>query len=68
MDILAGVTVLMLVVGWVYMAGKFPVRLPQQTVASRRTGFGGPASWRKSKGLGATFDNNRHTGDQRRSD
>jgi methane/ammonia monooxygenase subunit B len=32
MDLLAGVTVLMLIVGWVYMAVKYPVRLPQQTV------------------------------------
>jgi methane/ammonia monooxygenase subunit B len=32
MDLLAGVTVLMLIVGWVYMAAKYPVRLPQQTV------------------------------------
>src|SRR5580698_907612 len=32
MDLLAGVTILMLVVGWVYMAVKYPVRLPQQTV------------------------------------
>jgi methane/ammonia monooxygenase subunit B len=32
MDLLAGITIAMLVVGWVYMAVKFPVRLPQQTV------------------------------------
>ena len=32
MDLLAGVTIVMLVIGWVYMAVKFPVRLPQQTV------------------------------------
>jgi methane/ammonia monooxygenase subunit B len=32
MDLLAGVTILMLIVGWVYMAAKYPVRLPQQTV------------------------------------
>ena len=31
MNVLAGITVLMLVVGWVYMALKYPVRLPQQT-------------------------------------
>jgi methane/ammonia monooxygenase subunit B len=31
MDILAGLTILMLVVGWVAMAAKYPVRLPQQT-------------------------------------
>jgi methane/ammonia monooxygenase subunit B len=32
MDLLAGATVTMLVFGWIYMAVKFPVRLPQQTV------------------------------------
>jgi methane/ammonia monooxygenase subunit B len=31
MDVLAGVTILMLVGGWIYMAVKYPVRLPQQT-------------------------------------
>jgi methane/ammonia monooxygenase subunit B len=32
MDALAGATVAMLIVGWIYMAVRFPVRLPQQTV------------------------------------
>jgi methane/ammonia monooxygenase subunit B len=32
MDLLAGATIVMLVVGWVYMAYRYPVRLPQQTV------------------------------------
>ena len=32
MDVLAGATVAMLIVGWIYMALKYPVRLPQQTV------------------------------------
>ncbi len=32
MDLLTAITVLMLIVGWVYMAVKYPVRLPQQTV------------------------------------
>jgi methane/ammonia monooxygenase subunit B len=32
MDLLAGVIIVMLVGGWAYMAAKFPVRLPQQTV------------------------------------
>jgi methane/ammonia monooxygenase subunit B len=31
MNLLAGITVAMLVVGWTYMAMKYPVRLPQQT-------------------------------------
>ena len=31
MNVLAGATIVMLVVGWVYMALKYPVRLPQQT-------------------------------------
>ena len=32
MNVLAGATIAMLVIGWIYMAMKFPVRLPQQTV------------------------------------
>jgi methane/ammonia monooxygenase subunit B len=32
MDLLAAATVAMLILGWIYMALKFPVRLPQQTV------------------------------------
>jgi methane/ammonia monooxygenase subunit B len=32
MDVLAGAIIAILVVGWIYMAVKFPVRLPQQTV------------------------------------
>ncbi|MGH7881104.1 MAG: methane monooxygenase/ammonia monooxygenase subunit B, partial [Candidatus Binataceae bacterium] len=31
MDLLAGLTIVLLVVGWVRMAVKYPVRLPQQT-------------------------------------
>ena len=31
MNVLAGITIAMLVVGWTYMAMKYPVRLPQQT-------------------------------------
>ena len=31
MNVLAGITVAMLIVGWVWMAAKYPVRLPQQT-------------------------------------
>jgi methane/ammonia monooxygenase subunit B len=31
MNVLAGATIVMLVGGWVYMASKYPVRLPQQT-------------------------------------
>jgi methane/ammonia monooxygenase subunit B len=32
MDVLAAATVAMLIVGWIYMALRYPVRLPQQTV------------------------------------
>ena len=39
MDVLAGITILMLIVGWVYMAAKYPVRLPQQTVRFAPTRF-----------------------------
>jgi methane/ammonia monooxygenase subunit B len=31
MNVLAGATVVMLVIGWVWMAANYPVRLPQQT-------------------------------------
>src|SRR5690348_3745031 len=31
MNVLAAITIVMLVVGWVWMAAKYPVRLPQQT-------------------------------------
>ena len=31
MNVLAGITIAMLVVGWTYMAINYPVRLPQQT-------------------------------------
>jgi methane/ammonia monooxygenase subunit B len=31
MNVLAGITIAMLVVGWVWMAANYPVRLPQQT-------------------------------------
>jgi methane/ammonia monooxygenase subunit B len=31
MNVLAGLTIVMLIVGWIWMAAKYPVRLPQQT-------------------------------------
>jgi len=31
MNVLAGITIAMLVIGWTYMAMRYPVRLPQQT-------------------------------------
>jgi methane/ammonia monooxygenase subunit B len=31
MNVLAGITIAMLIVGWIWMAAKYPVRLPQQT-------------------------------------
>jgi methane/ammonia monooxygenase subunit B len=31
MNVLAGLAIIMLIVGWAYMANKYPVRLPQQT-------------------------------------
>ena len=31
MNLLAGITIAMLIIGWVWMAAKYPVRLPQQT-------------------------------------
>ena len=56
MNILAGATIVMLVVGWVYMAARFPVRLPQQTDRfAPEPASAGPAL-AEIKGLGATFD------------
>jgi hypothetical protein len=55
MNLLAGLTILMLVAGWVYMAGKYPVRLPQQTDRfAPEFSPPNPAATITSKG--ATFD------------
>lgn len=56
MDILAGATIVMLVVGWVYMAVRFPVRLPQQTDRFAPDPLPAEPQLATIRGLGATFD------------
>jgi methane/ammonia monooxygenase subunit B len=56
MDLLAGVTILMLIVGWVYMAVKYPVRLPQQTVRFAPETISPGAGLISVHPEGATFD------------
>jgi methane/ammonia monooxygenase subunit B len=56
MDLLAGVTVLMLIVGWVYMAVKYPVRLPQQTVRFAPDSISPGAGLISVHPKGSTFD------------
>jgi methane/ammonia monooxygenase subunit B len=56
MNILAGATIVMLVVGWVYMAAKYPVRLPQQTDRFAPDPISSGPLLATIKGLGATFD------------
>ena len=61
MNLLAGVTVLMLIVGWVYMAAKYPVRLPQQTVRFAPEVISPGENLAQVRGTGATFDDNTDT-------
>jgi methane/ammonia monooxygenase subunit B len=56
MDLLAGVTILMLIVGWVYMAAKYPVRLPQQTVRFSPEPISPGAGLVAVRPKGSTFD------------
>jgi methane/ammonia monooxygenase subunit B len=61
MDLLAGLTVLLLVVGWVYMAVKYPVRLPQQTVRFAPEPISPGASLAQVRPQGATYDDHTDT-------
>ena len=57
MNVLAAITIAMLVVGWVYMAGKYPVRLPQQTDRFAPESAAGPDYHLADvKSKGATYD------------
>jgi methane/ammonia monooxygenase subunit B len=56
MNILAAVTVVMLIVGWVYMAVQYPVRLPQQTDRFAPDPISSGPMLATIKGVGATFD------------
>ena len=56
MDILAGLTIVMLVVGWVAMAHKYPVRLPQQTDRFAPVSLTPTDHLAQVRPLGAIFD------------
>ena len=61
MDILAGLTIVMLVVGWVRMAGKYPVRLPQQTDRFMPVSLTPTTHLADVRPLGAIFDDHTDT-------
>jgi methane/ammonia monooxygenase subunit B len=61
MDILAGLTILMLVVGWVAMAAKYPVRLPQQTDRFAPTSLTPTDHMATVHSTGATYDDHTDT-------
>jgi methane/ammonia monooxygenase subunit B len=61
MDILAGLTILMLVVGWVGMASKYPVRLPQQTDRFAPVSLTPTDHMATVRSTGATFDDHTDT-------
>ncbi|MBF6558798.1 MAG: hypothetical protein IVW56_00810 [Candidatus Binataceae bacterium] len=56
MSVLAGITVAMMVGGWVYMAAKFPVRLPQQTDRFEPVSAAPGVNLATVRGTGATYD------------
>jgi len=56
MNVLAGLTILMLVVGWGYMALKYPVRLPQQTDRFEPEFVSSGPNLVEVRAHGATFD------------
>jgi len=61
MDLLAGLTIVMLVVGWVRMAVKYPVRLPQQTDRFEPVSLTPDRHMAKLHSSGASFDQNTDT-------
>jgi methane/ammonia monooxygenase subunit B len=61
MDILAGLTILMLVVGWVGMASRYPVRLPQQTDRFAPVSLTPTDHMATVRSTGATFDEHTDT-------
>lgn len=61
MDVLAGATIAMLVVGWIYMAVKFPVRLPQQTVRFTPEVIDSTAHWAQVMNADSTYDDKTDT-------
>ena len=61
MDVLAGLTILLLVIGWVGMARKYPVRLPQQTDRFEPTSLTPSTHMATVRSSGATFDQSNDT-------
>jgi methane/ammonia monooxygenase subunit B len=61
MDLLAGLTIVMLVVGWVRMAVKYPVRLPQQTDRFEPVSLTPDTHVAQIRSSGATFDEHTDT-------
>jgi methane/ammonia monooxygenase subunit B len=61
MTVLAAVTILMLVGGWVYMAAKYPVRLPQQTDRFAPEPLAAGPHLAEVRSTGATYDDGTDT-------
>src|SRR5260370_9445908 len=61
MSVLAGVTILMLIGGWVYMAAKYPVRLPQQTDRFAPEPLAAGPHLAEVRSTGATYDDGTDT-------
>jgi methane/ammonia monooxygenase subunit B len=61
MTALAAVTILMLIGGWVYMAAKYPVRLPQQTDRFAPVPLAAGPHLAEVRSAGATYDDGTDT-------
>jgi methane/ammonia monooxygenase subunit B len=61
MDLLAGLTILLLVIGWVRMAVRYPVRLPQQTDRFAPVSLTPSEHMAQVRSSGATFDDHTDT-------
>jgi methane/ammonia monooxygenase subunit B len=61
MNVLAGITIAMLVVGWTYMVTRFPVRLPQQTDWFSPKFISSGEKMAEAEPEGATFDDGTDT-------
>lgn len=56
MNVLAGVTMVLLVIGWTYMANEYPVRLPQQTDWFAPKFISSGDKMAEVRSIGATYD------------
>ncbi len=56
MNVLAGVTMVLLVLGWTYMANEYPVRLPQQTDWFAPKFISSGDKMAEVRSIGATYD------------